>query len=176
MAGAHAHRVFTYMASSTPRLGAWESTGQASTYLVTPKTLLGAIKLCYILPNPAALAGRSHQKAVTEVFVSGERRHSIPVPVAGGGTRGEVMQQKATGYRPTSFGQAMLERASSACHPTGAMEVAARTLLVEPRSTGKEKPWPTLMATFPTEEHATVSAAAAATVPASAGNRERGRN
>lgn len=85
------------------------------------------------------------------------------------------MQQKATGYRPTSFGQAMLERASSACHPTGAMEVAARTLLVEPRSTDNEKVWATVVSKFLPEGHTAVSAAAGAAVLAGATEVEEGR-
>ena len=46
--------------------------------------------------------------------------------------------------------------------------MAARNLLAEPRSAGTEETWSTLVAKFPPEDHAAVSAAAAAAVLASA--------
>ena len=54
------------------------------------------------------------------------------------------------------------------------MKVAAHTLLVEPSSAGKEETWVTLLATFPTEDHTNVSAAAASVLPASATEVENG--
>ena len=45
--------------------------------------------------------------------------------------------------------------------------MAARNLLAEPRSAGTEETWSTLVAKFPPEDHAAVSAAAAAAVLAS---------
>ena len=46
--------------------------------------------------------------------------------------------------------------------------MAARNLLAEPRSNGNEETWNTLVSKFPSEDHAAVSAAAAAAVLASA--------
>ena len=46
--------------------------------------------------------------------------------------------------------------------------MAARTLLAQPRSAGKEETWSAVVAKFPSEDHAAVSAAAAAAVLASA--------
>ena len=42
------------------------------------------------------------------------------------------------------------------------VKVAARNILVEPRSAGNEKTWNTLVAKFPPDDHAAVSTAAAA--------------
>ena len=64
--------------------------------------------------------------------------------------------------------EAKLERASSTCRHAGGVEVAARNLLAEPRSGGKEQTWNTLVCKFPSEDHAAVPAAAAAAVLASA--------
>ena len=52
--------------------------------------------------------------------------------------------------------------------------MAARSLLVESRSAGNEETWNTLVAKFPPEDHAAVSAAAAAAVPARATEVEDG--
>ena len=46
--------------------------------------------------------------------------------------------------------------------------MAARALLAEPRSAGSKETWNTLVAKFPSEDHAAVSAAAAAAVLANA--------
>ena len=64
--------------------------------------------------------------------------------------------------------EAKLERASSACHHTGGVKVAARNLLAEPRSEGNEEAYNTLVSKFPSEDHAVASAAAVAAVLASA--------
>ena len=52
--------------------------------------------------------------------------------------------------------------------------MAARTLLTEPRPAGNEETWRRLVAKFPSEDHATVSAAAAAAVQTSATDAEDG--
>ena len=52
--------------------------------------------------------------------------------------------------------------------------MAARNLLAEPRSNGNEETWNTLVSKFPSEDHAAVSAAAAAAVLASATKAEDG--
>ena len=70
--------------------------------------------------------------------------------------------------------EAILASASSACRHVGGIQVAARSLLTEPRSAGNEETWATLMAELRPEDHAAVFAAAAATVLASATEVEEG--
>ena len=67
-----------------------------------------------------------------------------------------------------------LERASSACSQARGVKVAARNLLAEPRSAGSEETWNTLVTTFPSEDHAAVSAVAADAVLAGATEGEDG--
>ena len=61
---------------------------------------------------------------------------------------------------PPTKQETKLERLSSACRHAGGVNVAARNLLAEPRSGGKQEAWNTLVAKFPSKDHAAVSAAA----------------
>ena len=107
-----------------------------------PNSILRAIKVRYLIPgtSPAPLTGRAETQA-TEVRAGGERGHSTPAPMA-----------DSVNQYPDA----------------GGVKVAARTLLAEPRSAGSEETWNVLMAKFPPEDHAAVSAAAATAVVASA--------
>ena len=75
-------------------------------------------------------------------------------------TRREGLRQRDAAQEASE--EAKLERASSACRHAGGAKVVARNLLAEPRSAGNEETWNTLVAKFPPEDHAAVSAAAVA--------------
>lgn len=65
------------------------------------------------------------------------------------------------------------ERASSACRYAGGPKAAARTLLADSRSADNEETWTTLLAEFPPDDRAAVSAPAA-TILASGTEGEEG--
>ncbi|CAN0518643.1 unnamed protein product, partial [Laminaria digitata] len=85
--------------------------------------------------------------------------------------RGDLRQRDAA---QEASEEAKLERASSACRHAGGVKVPARNLLAEPRSAGNEETWNTLVAKFPPEDRAAVSAAAVTAVLASATEVEDG--
>ena len=64
-------------------------------------------------------------------------------------------------------GEEKRELASSACSDAGGIKVTARNLLAKRRSSGNET-WNTLVAKFPSEDHAALSAAAVEAVLVSA--------
>ena len=78
---------------------------------------------------------------------------------------GESRQRDAT---QEALEEENLEPASSVCNHAGEIKVTARNLLAEPRSAGNEETWNTLVAKFPSEDHAAVFAAEAEAVLASA--------
>ena len=87
-------------------------------------------------------------------------------------TRGGDSRQRDAAQEASE--EEKLERASSLCSQAGGIKVAARNLLAEPRSVGNEETWNKMVAKFPSEDHAAVSAVAAEAVLASATEGEGG--
>ena len=115
--------------------------------------------------SPAPLTGWQDQEA-TEVRVGGERGLVLLLPwlmsfTGGGDSRLRDATQEGSEEEKR-------ERASSACSDAGRIKVAARNLLVKPRSAENEETWNTLVAKFPYDDQAPVSAAVAEAALASA--------
>ena len=87
-------------------------------------------------------------------------------------TRGGDSRQRDAAQEASEEEQ--LERVSSAYSHVGGIKVASRNLLTEPRSAGNEEMWNTLVAKFPSEDHAAVCAAAVEAVLACTSEGEDG--
>ena len=87
-------------------------------------------------------------------------------------TRGGDSKQRDAAQEASE--EEKLERASLAHDHAEGVKVAARNLLAESRSAGNEESWNTLVAKFPSEDHAAVSTVAAEALLASATEGEDG--
>ena len=82
----------------------------------------------------------------------------------------EYISRTSTRHRGPTYettDAAKYERASSACHHSGGVSVAARSLLAAPRAPGDEVTWERVTARFPVKDRASDSESAAAVVAAS---------
>ena len=130
----------------------------------TPSSLLGAIKLWYIVPELL----HSHDSRVKrrERFAyieSGDITFILPWLM-------EYTSQASTRRREPTYkttDAAKHERASSACRQSGGMSVAAGSFLAEPRAPGDKVTWERVKAKFPGEDRASVSESATEAVAAS---------
>ena len=137
----------------------------------TSNSLLRAIKLWYLMPallhSPDGTIKKRQRFALVE---SGDIVLLLPWLMAF--TRGRDSRPRDAALEASE--EAKLERASSACRHAGGVKVAACNRLAEPRSEGDEEAWNTLLSKFPSEDHATVFAAAAAAVLVNAAEVEGG--
>ena len=101
----------------------------------TPNSLLRAVKLWYLMPallhSPDGRIKKRQRFALVE---SGDVLFLLLWLVAF--TRGRNSWPRDAALEASD--EAKLERASSACRYAGGVKVAARNLLAEPRSEGKE--------------------------------------
>ena len=135
----------------------------------TPNSLVRAITLWYLMPALLPLPdGGIKRRQLLSLMESGNIMLLLPWLMAL--TRGRGSRPRDAAHEASD--PAKFERASSTCRHDGGVKVAARNLLAEPRSTGNEETWTTLVAKLPSEDHAAVSAAAATMLT---GERHRGR-
>lgn len=131
----------------------------------TPNSLLKAIKLWYTLP--ALLHSHDGPVKRRERFVSVDRGDiTLSISWLMGYTRRASGRRSIPAHETTV--EAKFKRASSAGRHPGCVTMAARSLLVDPRSNGSEATWQRVKAKFPDDDSSSVSEAATAAVAASA--------
>ena len=119
----------------------------------TPNSLLGSIKLWYILPPILHLVKRPKRLSSAERC---DLTLLLP-PYLMECTRQTLTRQSGQAREVTDANT--LKRASSACHRPGGVTVVARSFLAEPRAPGSEETWERSKAKSPEEDQTSVSEA-----------------